>query len=202
MLVAGVTGFITGFTLILAIGPQNAFVLRQGLLQAHVTWICLLCAISDAALIVLGVVGASWISAVVPFALELLRWGGAVYLIIYGAIKFGIAFQPGTLTAAGIETGSLRAALITCLALTWLNPHVYLDTVGLIGAVSAHFPVTADKIAYAVGAVLASFIFFFALGHGARLLAPFFALPGTWRLLDLGIALVMWAIAAKLVLEM
>lgn len=200
MVIAAATGFATGFSLILAIGPQNAFVLHQGLIRAHVTWVCLVCALSDAALIALGVAGAGWIGAAVPSAIVVLSWAGAIFLVIYGAIKFGIAFRPGTLRAADVQAGSLRVALTTCLALTWLNPHVYLDTVGLIGAVSVHFPDTADKVAYAVGAALASFTFFFALGYGARLLAPLFALPGTWRLLDFGIALVMWAIAAKLVM--
>jgi len=200
MLVAAATGFVTGFILILAIGPQNAFVLRQGLVQAHVSWVCLVCALSDAALIALGVAGAGWISTNVPVAIEVLRWAGAAFLIIYGAGKFGSAVRPGSLQAADSGAGSLRVALTTCLALTWLNPHVYLDTVGLIGAVSVYFHGPIDKIAYALGAAIASFVFFFALGHGARLLAPAFALPGTWRLLDIGIALVMWAIAANLVL--
>ncbi len=199
MLNASLTGFGTGFSLILAIGAQNAFVLRQGLLRAHVFWVCLICALSDAALIAAGVAGIGGLSAAVPWAIAALTWGGAAFLAVYGALSLARAFHPGALRAADQGTGSLRAALLTCLALTWLNPHVYLDTVGLIGAVSTGFPDWPGKLAYGGGATLASFVFFFGLGYGARLLEPVFARPRAWAVLDVAIAVVMWSIAATLI---
>lgn len=201
MLTAAVTGFVTGFSLILAIGAQNAFVLRQGLMQAHVFWVCLVCAFSDAALITVGVAGAGSIGAAFPDAIIALTWGGVAFLVVYGALSLRRAFRPEVLRAADTGTGSLRVALVTCLALTWLNPHVYLDTIGLIGAVSTGFVDIIDKLAYGSGAILASVVFFFGLGYGARLLAPFFARPRAWAVLDVGIALVMWSIAATLALR-
>jgi L-lysine exporter family protein LysE/ArgO len=200
MLTATLTGFGTSFSLILAIGAQNAFVLRQGLIRAHVFWVCLICALSDAALIAVGIAGIGSLSTAAPWAIAALTWGGAVFLVIYGALSLGRAFHPGALRAADQGTGSLRAALLTCLALTWLNPHVYLDTVGLIGAISTGFPGFDGKLAFATGATLASFTFFFSIGYGARLLAPVFARPRAWAVLDILIALVMWSIAATLLL--
>ncbi len=200
MLLASLTGFGTGFSLILAIGAQNAFVLRQGLIRAHVFWVCLICALSDAALITVGVAGIGGLSAAVPWAIAALTWGGAAFLAVYGALSLARAFHPGTLRAADQGTGSLRTALLTCLALTWLNPHVYLDTVGLIGAVSTGFPGWRGKLAFGGGAALASFVFFFCLGYGARLLAPVFARPRAWAVLDVAIAVVMWSIAITLIL--
>ena len=198
MLTAALTGFATAFSLILAIGAQNAFVLRQGLVRQHVFWVCLICAVSDAILITAGVIGTGAIGAHAPWIIEVLTWGGAAFLIVYGAIAARRALNPGRLVASGRGEGSLRAAVVTCLALTWLNPHVYLDTVGLIGAVSTGFEGPA-KMAFGVGAVTSSFTFFFGLGYGARLLAPLFARPRAWAILDGLIALVMWAIAASLI---
>lgn len=200
MLIAATTGFVTGFSLILAIGAQNAFVLRQGLMQAHVFWICLICALSDAALIALGVAGAGSIGTAFPSAIVALSWAGATFLILYGAISLSRTFRPETLRAADEGSRSMRAALVTCLALTWLNPHVYLDTVGVIGAISTGFAGPYGKLAYGIGATLASFVFFFSLGYGARLMVPLFAQPRTWAILDLCIALVMWTIAANLII--
>ena len=199
MLTAAATGFATGFSLILAIGAQNAFVLRQGLMHLHVFWVCLVCALSDAVLIALGVAGAGSISIAFPGAIVALTWGGAAFLIVYGALSLRRAFRPGVLRAADKGAESLRAALVTCLALTWLNPHVYLDTVGLIGAVSTGFVEVRGKLAYGVGAILASFVFFFGLGYGAWLVAPVFTRPQAWIVLDVSIALVMWSIAATLI---
>jgi L-lysine exporter family protein LysE/ArgO len=199
MLNASLTGFGTGFALILAIGAQNSFVLRQGLMRKHVFWVCLICALSDAVFITVGVAGASGLIAAAPWAIAALTWGGAAFLAVYGALSLARAFHPGTLRAADQGTGSLRATLLTCLALTWLNPHIYLDTVGLIGAVSTGFPGWAGKFAYGGGASLASFVFFFGLGYGARLLAPVFARPRAWAVLDVTIAVVMWSIAVTLI---
>ena len=201
MLNASLTGFGTGFSLILAIGAQNSFVLRQGLMRAHVFWVCLICALSDAVLIAAGVAGTSGLSAVAPWAIAALTWGGAAFLAVYGALSLARAFHPGVLRAAKQGTGSLRAALLTCLALTWLNPHVYLDTVGLIGAVSSGFPDWSDKLAYGGCATLAGFVFYFGLGYGTRLLEPVFAPPRAWAVLDVAITVVMWSIAATLIFD-
>ena len=196
---AALAGFLLGLSLILAIGAQNAFVLRQGLRRAHVLPVVLACAVSDAVLIAVGVSGAAAMASGAPFVLEALRWGGVVFLLAYGARSFRSAWTGGAaLQAAGTGAGSLSAAVATCLALTWLNPHVYLDTVVLIGSVSAAWP--GEERAFGAGAVLSSFVFFFALGYGARLLAPLFARPSAWRVLDAGVGAVMWAIAAGLAL--
>jgi L-lysine exporter family protein LysE/ArgO len=194
---AAFAGFALGFSLILAIGAQNAFVLRQGLLRSHVFAVCLTCALSDAVLIAAGVAGFGALTQLVP-GLELaMRLLGAAFLIWYGARTFQSAWRGGQAMQAGEAAGSLRKALLTCLALTWLNPHVYLDTVVLLGAVAAQYE---DRLGFALGAMTASFVFFFSLGFGARLLAPFFAKPRAWQVLDVIIGIVMWAIAAKLLM--
>ncbi len=196
---AALFGFSLGFSLILAIGAQNAFVLRQGLRREHVLPIALTCAVSDAALIAAGVSGFAALTDTLPRLAPLMRWLGATFLLGYGALAFRRAWTGGAaLNAAGQGTGSLRRAVLTCLALTWLNPHVYLDTVLLIGAAATRWP--GQEWAFGAGAVTASFVFFFALAYGARLLAPVMARPGAWRVLDAGIGAVMWAIAAGLIL--
>ncbi|MGY3439311.1 MULTISPECIES: LysE/ArgO family amino acid transporter [unclassified Marinovum] len=191
-------GFALSFSLILAIGAQNAFVLRQGLRGAHVLPVVLACAVSDAVLIAAGVAGFGALAEAVPLFETVMRWGGAVFLIWYGARNFKAALAGGqALTGAGDSTQSLRAAVLTCLALTWLNPHVYLDTVVLIGSISAQYD---NRLAFGIGAVSASFVFFFALGYGARALRPLFASARAWQVLDVIVGLTMWAIAAKLLL--
>lgn len=196
---AVLAGFALGFSLILAIGAQNAFVLRQGLRRAHVFAVCLTCAVSDALLIAAGVAGFGALAEAVPWLEPVMRYGGAAFLLAYGARAFQSAWRGGAALQAGASdgAGSLRAALLTCLALTWLNPHVYLDTVVLLGSISAQYE---DKLAFALGAMSASFVFFFSLGYGARLLQPFFRRPSSWRMLDAGVGAVMWAIAVKLLL--
>ncbi|MCR8827116.1 LysE/ArgO family amino acid transporter [Pseudosulfitobacter koreensis] len=191
-------GFYLGFSLILAIGSQNAFVLRQGLMRAHVFWVCLTCALSDAVLISAGVAGFGALAEAVPWLETVMRWFGAAFLIWYGALNARSAWRGGqALDAADARGGSLRSTLLVVLALTWLNPHVYLDTLMLLGAVSAQYP---DKLAFGAGAVTASFVFFFGLGYGAQRLRPLFANPRSWQVLDAAIALTMWAIAVKLIL--
>nr|WP_281495970.1 LysE/ArgO family amino acid transporter [Marivita sp. S6314] len=184
-------------SLILAIGAQNAFVLRQGLRRAHVFAVCLTCAVSDAILIAAGVAGFGALTEALPGLEWTMRVLGAAFLFWYGWRSFMSARKGGQALTAGQEAGSLRAALLTCLALTWLNPHVYLDTVVLLGAISAQYP---SQLAFALGAMTASFVFFFSLGYGARLLAPLFARPRAWQVLDVLIGAVMWAIALKLLL--
>lgn len=199
MFTASLSGFLLGLSLIVAIGAQNAFVLRQGLLKQHVFAICLICAVSDALLIAAGVGGISGATAALPYLEPVLRYGGAAFLLVYGLRSLRAAFVNSSALTPGEEKAtSLWAALGACLALTWLNPHVYLDTVVLLGSISTRFP--GREVQFGLGAVSASFLFFFSLGYGARLLRPVFARPAAWRVLDAAIALVMWSIAGRLVL--
>ncbi|TDE41223.1 LysE/ArgO family amino acid transporter [Antarcticimicrobium sediminis] len=191
-------GFALGFSLILAIGAQNAFVLRQGVRREHVLAVVLTCAVSDAVLIAAGVAGMGQLAQALPWFAPLMRFGGAAFLIWYGLGNLRSAWRGGgELTAAQASRASLPRTLAIVLALTWLNPHVYLDTVVLIGSIAAQYD---DRLAFGLGAVTASFTFFFALGYGARLLAPLLARPGAWRVLDAVIGLTMWAIALRLIL--
>ncbi|MDF1707413.1 MAG: LysE/ArgO family amino acid transporter [Paracoccaceae bacterium] len=190
-------GFGLGLSLILAIGAQNAFVLRQGLRRSHVFAVCLTCALSDAALIAAGVAGFGSLAEAAPWIEPVMRWGGALFLIVYGARALLSAWRGGAvLMVEGGAVEALGPVLVTCLALTWLNPHVYLDTVVLLGSVAAQYE---DRVSFAIGAMTASFVFFFTLGYGARRLAPLFARPQAWRVLDLCVGLLMWAIAAALI---
>ena len=191
-------GFALGLSLILAIGAQNAFVLRQGVLRQHVFVVCLTCALSDALLIAAGVAGFGSLVLALPWFEITMRFGGAAFLLFYGARSFWAAWRGGAALEIGGAGKGLRAALVTCLALTWLNPHVYLDTVVLLGGISAQYESGID---FAIGAMSASFVFFFSLGYGARLLAPLFAKPQAWRILDILVGLTMWAIAGKLLLS-
>lgn len=195
------TGLMMGISLIVAIGAQNAFVLRQGLRGEHVFAVCMTCAVSDAILILLGVTSFSRIATALPWITPVMRYGGAAFLICYGARSLHSALRATEALAvrSGGQSASLMKALVACLAITWLNPHVYLDTVVLLGTISTQFP--GRETIFAAGAVSGSFLFFFALGYGARWLRPLFASPRAWRALEAGIALLMWAIAAKLILS-
>ena len=192
-------GFGLGFSLILAIGAQNAFVLRQGLRRQHVFWVCLACAGSDALLIASGVLGFGSLAVAFPWFEPVMRFGGAAFLAWYGARSLLAAWRGGEILDAGQDAGKrpLLPVLTTVLALTWLNPHVYLDTVVLLGSISAQY---ADPLVFGLGAMLASFTFFFSLGYGASLLAPVFARPSDWQVLDVLVGLTMWAISLKLLL--
>ena len=193
------TGLSMGLGLIVAIGAQNAFVLRQGLRGQHVFAICLTCALSDAMLILLGVTSFGRIATWLPWIDPVMRYGGAAFLFVYGARSLRSACGPAEalIVTGDAQPAPLGTVLLTCLAFTWLNPHVYLDTVVLLGTVSTRFP--GQQAAFAAGAMSASLLFFFALGYAARWLRPVFARPSAWRLLDGVIALVMWSIALKLV---
>lgn len=198
MISPALTGFATAFALILAIGAQNAFVLRQGLVRTHVFWLCLLCAVSDALLITAGVLGFGYIVTLYPILPQIMAWGGAAFLTVYGAMRLYAAWQGEyTLQLAGKSAG-LWSTLATGAAFTWLNPHVYLDTLGLVGAISTQYIDPLEKTAFGIGAVTSSFVFFFGLGYGARLLAPIMQSVRAWRILDVLIGLVMWALAVKL----
>lgn len=197
MLTALISGFFIGASLIIAIGAQNAFILRQGLLRQHVFILCLICALSDALLIVLGVGGFGSIIASKPLLLTITKWGGAAFLFAYAFLAFRRALTTQSLSAGKEKSHNLSAAIATCLALTFLNPHVYLDTVILLGGVSVQFG-EENRFAFGFGAVCASFVWFFGLGYGARLLEPLFAKPAAWRILDISIGVIMAAIAISL----
>ena len=198
---AALSGFLLGASLIIAIGAQNAFILRQGLLRRHVFILCLICAASDATLIALGVAGLGTLIARAPALIMAVTIFGALFLAGYSLIAFQRALHPEAMKAAEGNMTSLRAAVAACLAFTFLNPHVYLDTVVLLGSLSAAFEGSA-RFAYGAGAVLASFVWFFGLGYGARLLQPVFARPAAWRALDVIIGVVMAALAISLVVSL
>ena len=198
MILAASTGFATAFALILAIGAQNAFVLRQGLLRTHVLPLALFCAISDAILIIAGVWGFGTVVAQFPSLPWIMAIAGAIFLFCYGALRFIAAWKGDYAMQVAGQSGSLKATLATAAAFTWLNPHVYLDTLGLIGAISTQYAGPA-KIAFGAGAVTSSFVFFFSLAYGARLLAPIMQSAAAWRRLDVVIGVVMWALAVKLI---
>lgn len=190
-------GLGTGLSLILAIGAQNAFVLKQGLMRKHVLAVCLFCAVSDALLIAIGVGGMSMIGEGAPWLIGAMRWGGVIFLTLYGLRSFRAAFSGGEVLNPQGRSNGLGVTLATIAALTWLNPHVYLDTVVLLGAVAAQWP---DQLGFAIGAISGSFLFFFSLGYGARLLAPVFAKPKAWQWLEFSVGCVMWLIALKLII--
>ncbi|TCJ88597.1 LysE/ArgO family amino acid transporter [Cocleimonas flava] len=194
------TGLILGASLIIAIGAQNAYVLKQGLIKRHIFIICLICALSDAILIVIGTSGLGKFVHNHPDWLKIITWLGATYLIIFGLMSLRSAFKSETLEIAAADGNSqnLRKVVTTVLALTFLNPHVYLDTVLLIGSIASPYS-SEQRLYFTVGAVCASFIWFFSLGYGARLLAPVFAKPNAWKFLNILIGLVMFSIAYQLI---
>ncbi|OYQ36467.1 amino acid transporter [Niveispirillum lacus] len=197
MLAPFLSGYLLGLSLIVAIGAQNAFVLRQGLRGDHVWLVTLTCAVSDAVLIVVGVEGLAQVQTALPAIVPWMRYAGAAFLLLYAARALRAALRAGgTLSPAAGGAPGLAATLATCLALTWLNPHVYLDTVLLIGSVAASQG--EGRPLFAAGAIAASFSFFLALGHGARLLRPLFARPLTWRVLDGVVAVTMAVLALGL----
>ncbi|WP_369194181.1 LysE/ArgO family amino acid transporter [Streptomyces djakartensis] len=196
---AGAAGFGTGLSLIVAIGAQNAFVLRQGIRRQAVLAVVGICALSDALLIALGVGGVGAVVVAWPGALRAVGWIGGAFLLCYGALAARRVIRPGggALRAEGEAAGSVRRAVLTCLAMTWLNPHVYLDTVFLLGSVAAdHGPL---RWTFGLGAVLASLCWFTALGFGARLLGRFLARPAAWRVLDGLVAATMIVLGSVLV---
>lgn len=205
--VAGVTALLAGlglgFSLIVAIGAQNVFVLRQGLRREHVALVAAICAISDAALILIGISGIGAATSALPWLVPVIRWAGAIFLVGYGALAAKRAIRPdGVGLAVDGEGDPAKATTavsvaLTTLALTWLNPHVYLDTVFLLGSVGASHG--QDRWVFAVGAMVASLIWFFGLAYGARLLSRWLAGPRAWRFLDAGIAVVMITLGVSLV---
>lgn len=195
---AALAGFLTALSLIAAIGAQNAFVLRQGLRREHVLPVVLACALSDALLIAAGVAGFGTLAALVPWITTAMLYAGAAFLMVYGALRFKAALRGGEALRPAAGTGATLGRTVgTVLVLTWANPHVYLDTVVLLGAISAQY--APQHWTFGAGAIAGSFAFFTALGFGARLLAPLFANPKAWVWLEVIIGIVMWTIAAALI---
>lgn len=195
-MIALLPGFLTGLSLIIAIGAQNAFVIKQGLLRQHVLLIVLICAISDAVLIFLGTGGLGALVQSNQGLLEVIRWFGVAYLTWFGIKSVKSAFTNQSLQASESPTVSALKVATTALALTWLNPHVYLDTVILLGSVANQFD--ADRWYFAIGASVASVLWFSAIGFGARAASKYMSRPIFWKILDSLIAIVMFSIALTL----
>ena len=200
MLVSAAAGLGLGFSLIVAIGAQNLFVLRQGMRREHVVLVAAICAASDAVLIALGVSGIGLALQALPWLTEIVRWAGAAFLVTYGCLAARRAWRPSgavlTPTAAtATQTGAIAVAS-TALALTWLNPHVYLDTVFLLGSIAATH---ASPWAFAAGAIVASAVWFSGLAFGARYLGRLLSTERAWRILDASIAVVMIGLGISLV---
>jgi len=193
---AVIPGLLTGLSLIVAIGAQNAFVLRQGLLKKHVLVMVLICAISDATLIILGVFGLGALISALPWLLEVIRWVGVAFLFWYGSTSLRRFMRNESLKAAESGSGNLKQTVLTTLALTFLNPHVYLDTVIFIGGIANQFG--DQKWFFALGAVTASFVWFFSLGFGASKASVLVSKPAFWKILDVFIAAVMFSLAITL----
>ena len=188
-----ISGFLLGLSLIIAIGSQNAFLLKQGLKREHIFYICLFCAVSDALLILAGVAGFGAVTTRYPQAVMVAKIAGVIFLVVYGLQSlYASVRRSHALQVEGQIVTSLKKSLLLCLGFTWLNPHVYLDTLVLVGMVSTG---ASRKSVFAAGAVSASFIFFFALGYSARLLKPLFANPKAWNILDAVVGLLMLYLA-------
>ncbi len=193
-------GFTTSGSLIVAIGAQNVFVLRQGLMRRHLLLTALFCSFIDAFLILLGVLGFGKLLTICPLAIELANYLAIVFLIWYGAFALRSAFKPKSLeTGNGQELPSKTKTLFLLFAMSVLNPHVYLDTVILLGSIASQQP-SYEQIYFAFGAISASFIWFFTLTYGSRLLAPLLSKPNSWRIIDSLVAVMMWGIAITLML--
>ncbi len=199
MFSAGLAGFALGGSLIVAIGAQNAFVIRQGVIGRHLFWVCLFCSLSDALLIWSGTYGLATLLKQFPQLFTVMTYGGAAFLIWYGFKASRRAMHPQAMYEAGSYAQSLAAALSTCAAFTFLNPHVYLDTVILVGSIANARP-QGEQAPFAAGATLASFLWFYAIGYGAAMLRPWLSQPKVWRGIDAAIAAVMFLLAAKLLI--
>lgn len=192
-----VLGFFTGLSLIVAIGAQNAFVLQQGIKRQHVLAVVLICGLTDALLEFLGILGIGFVIEQMPWLLELIRWGGVAFLVWYAYTAVRRALRPEGLVAKEGSTTTLKQTVVACLAISYLNPHVYLDTMVLVGSIG-NAQGEPGRWWFLVGSMLASVTWFAALGFGARLLTRFFAAPRAWQILDWCIAVTMLVIAARL----
>ena len=199
MLLAFISGFLISISLILALGPQNVFVLRQGLLRSHVFASCLVCSISDALLIAAGVLGVGLFISEIEGLATWMSIGASIFLIFYGLLRVKSALNPKGLEIDDSESKELWPTILAGLAFTYLNPHVYVDTLLLIGGASSNYT-GDDKVMFGIGAATASFVFFFSLGYGAKSLSPILNNPESWKIIDLFIAGIMFTVAAILLL--
>ena len=197
-MVALIAGFFSGLSLIVAIGAQNAFVIRQGLLRSHVALVVTVCSLADAFLIILGIGGLGKIIQSQPQALEFIRWFGVAYLIWFGVKSVRAALSPQSLDVQGENENSAWKVLLTVLTFTFLNPHVYLDTVILLGSIANQF--SDHRWFFALGASLASVVWFTSIGYGARAASHLMSRPIFWKILDSVIAAIMFTIALTLAL--
>jgi L-lysine exporter family protein LysE/ArgO len=195
-MIAFSSGLVSGLALIIAIGAQNAFVIRQGLQRQHVLTVVLFCAISDALLIASGTAGLGKAIESAPEVLEIVRWFGVTYLIFFGLKSIRSAFRHNVLTLEQGAVVSRRKIILTVLALTFLNPHVYLDTVIFLGSLANQFP--SEKWLFSSGAMAASFMWFFFIGFGSKMAARFMLKVIFWRILDMAVAAIMFTLAAYL----
>ena len=197
MELAFISGFLISISLILALGPQNVFVLRQGLLRSHVFAACLVCSISDALLIAAGVLGVGLFLSEMEGLAIWMSIGASIFLILYGCLRIKSALNPKGLEVSDDESQDLWPTVLAGLAFTYLNPHVYVDTLLLIGGASSNYA-DDEKFMFGIGAATASFVFFFSLGYGAKRLSPILNNPESWKIIDLFIAGVMFTVAGIL----
>lgn len=200
---AGLQGFGIGAGLIIAIGMQNAFVLSQGIKRQRRFLTAAICALCDSSLIILGIVGLGAFIMLHPTLLSIAKWGGILFLTGYAIKAFKSTFKPGTLTPKNPKENlkSIRATILTTMALSLLNPHAFLDTVVLLGSIAAHYPLE-ERLWFGLGAIIASTIWFFTLAYGASLLTPLFKKPITWRFLDAFVGCIMITVALSLFFTM
>ncbi|MBC9936399.1 MULTISPECIES: LysE/ArgO family amino acid transporter [unclassified Leucobacter] len=197
MLLPFLVGIGSGLSLIMAIGAQNAFVLRQGIRREHVLPVVLICGLTDALLEFAGVAGIGFVIERAPVVLEIVRWGGVAFLLWYAFTAAMRARKPEALVAGDDSAGSLRRTVLACLAITYLNPHVYLDTMVLMGSIG-NAQGDPERWWFAVGGAIASVGWFAALGYGSRYLTRFFASPGSWQILDICVAVIMVVLAIRI----
>ncbi len=197
MLDSALEGFALSIGLILALGPQNVFVMRQGLMRSHVFAVCLACSVFDALLITAGVLGVGSILAGIEGAEFMIAIGASIFLISYGLLRIKSAMSPIGMSTEGEGESDLAPTIAAAAAFTFLNPHVYVDTLLLIGGTSSRY-LGDERVAFGIGAATASFVFFFSLGYGARSLSEVLNKPKAWKYIDLSIACIMFVIAAAI----
>ena len=197
MLDSALEGFALSIGLILALGPQNVFVMRQGLMRSHVFAVCLACSVFDALLITAGVLGVGSILAGIEGAEFMIAIGASIFLISYGLLRIKSAMSPVGMSTEGEGESDLAPTIAAAAAFTFLNPHVYVDTLLLIGGTSSRY-LGDERVAFGIGAATASFVFFFSLGYGARSLSEVLNKPKAWKYIDLSIACIMFIIAAAI----
>ena len=197
MLDSALEGFALSIGLILALGPQNVFVMRQGLMRSHVFAVCLACSVFDALLITAGVLGVGSILAGIEGAEFMIAIGASIFLISYGLLRIKSAMSPVGMSTEGEGESDLAPTIAAAAAFTFLNPHVYVDTLLLIGGTSSR-DLGDERVAFGIGAATASFVFFFSLGYGARSLSEVLNKPKAWKYIDLSIACIMFVIAAAI----